>query len=81
MNQPEAKRAAYRRLARRHGPACVYCRAPLTEPDAEGRAGPTCRTLDHYIPRAKGGADRLGNLEPPYRRKPHPVSPAPLTTR
>ena len=41
------------RLFERDGAACAYCGATLTEATA---------TLDHIIPRGKGGSNGLSNL-------------------
>jgi 5-methylcytosine-specific restriction endonuclease McrA len=52
----------HRRLAKRQGNRCVYCGSVMTEPDLDGRTGPTTRSIDHYIPRSKGGPSSFRNM-------------------
>lgn len=47
------KRATLRRLIERDGSGCFYCSHPTTEDD---------RTVEHLVPIAHGGTNRIGNL-------------------
>jgi hypothetical protein len=65
-----AERQAWRALrdevAERDGWRCRYCRRPVSPPPA-GRSftaaeAPHVATLDHWVPRCRGGRDELSNL-------------------
>jgi 5-methylcytosine-specific restriction endonuclease McrA len=62
LNKPERRRRAYVLLAQRQGPTCAYCRVRLTEPGLDGATEPTTRTLDHFIPKSRGGSSLLDNI-------------------
>jgi 5-methylcytosine-specific restriction endonuclease McrA len=62
MSNSLKKKRKCRSLIRRYGNLCTYCNVALTEPAATGTAPPTTRTLDHLLPKAKGGASDLTNL-------------------
>jgi len=53
----KAKRWA--KAKRKKGGQCVYCRCALTT--AQPQSVETSATIDHIIPRARGGLDRIEN--------------------
>ena len=60
MVAPRDLRAA---LVERDGPLCRWCGRLTHEPDVIDGMAPDTRTLDHIIPRSRGGAKwDLGNL-------------------
>ena len=60
------KRKRTRQLVvERHGMACFYCQARLTD-NVNDRD--TYLTLDHLKPRSRGGRNTLRNLRPACRR-------------
>lgn len=45
------------------GPRCFYCRRHLVRnPPRRGRQVAATMTIDHIVPRVRGGAHNLGNL-------------------
>lgn len=50
-----SRRALVEQLIEQYGSACFYCKRELEYADI---------TLDHYIPRAAGGPDKIENLRP-----------------
>jgi 5-methylcytosine-specific restriction endonuclease McrA len=44
-----------RKVLNRYGRACSYCRVPLSFKSA---------TIDHVVPRSRGGSNDIGNLRP-----------------
>jgi hypothetical protein len=56
-----AKKVRY--LLKHEGPICHYCGTRLaTEPDKNGRPLENQVTLDHIVPRSRGGGDHLENF-------------------
>lgn len=57
-------------LIERDGPYCWYCRSPFWDPAFCKGAGPIYRdylldpSIDHTVPRSKGGADDMDNYRP-----------------
>lgn len=53
-------------VAARDGWVCRYCGRPVTAPpkgrDHTAAEAPTVASLDHWVPRARGGAWELANL-------------------
>jgi 5-methylcytosine-specific restriction endonuclease McrA len=56
------RRKVVRKLIRRFGDICSYCRVPLEPEPSDGILGPTTRTVDHVVPRSLGGTHNLANL-------------------
>lgn len=58
---PNGKKFA---LLRRQGNVCAECGSPMIlEWPADGRCLPDTATIDHVVPRALGGSNKLKNLE------------------
>jgi hypothetical protein len=51
LSEPRGRSRRVTALLERDGPGCVYC-----------GCSPVVYEVDHFIPRARGGADRMGNL-------------------
>lgn len=49
-------------LVARDGGQCFYCDKDLVMPVGAGHQNHNAATLDHIIPRSKGGSNRLTNL-------------------
>jgi 5-methylcytosine-specific restriction endonuclease McrA len=56
------RRKVVKKLIRRHGDVCSYCRVPLGPEPSDGILGPRARTVDHVVPRSLGGTHNLANL-------------------
>ena len=63
MARIEDRRSFVRYLLKHSGPICHYCGRRLsTEQDAGGELSDDRITLDHIVPRSKGGSDHLENF-------------------
>ena len=63
-----ARTVCRRRLMARQSGLCCYCGVPMTPP-VDGHRGPlTAATIDHLLPRSRGGTDDPGNLALACRR-------------
>lgn len=60
---PQERIALVKRLAEAQNNRCAYCHFPMALPEkAETVRGSNLMTIDHVIPRAKGGNDEEDNL-------------------
>lgn len=61
------RRNRHRRIIARDQPPCHICGGPILY-DIADHLHPLSFTIDHIVPLARGGRDRLENLAPCHRR-------------
>lgn len=69
------RRALAEQVLATFGPICHLCKGSIskpmgykTDPDTQYNPDPDSLSLDHLVPRSKGGTDEVGNLRPSHWR-------------
>lgn len=57
-----------RRVVEVYGTACHLCGTETADPAEVGHLHPLALSLDHLVPRSRGGTDAIDNLRPAHRR-------------
>ena len=60
-----AKRRIYAHLRERHGDNCHWCGKPM---DFVDKLNPLSATIEHLVPKSKGGTNEQSNLRLAHRR-------------